>query len=1260
MIDSAIRHYFALPKAVKPGDFVHQIDAHAGGDSVEKTLRDYQVTPSIARNFDHALDNVVAGLEQRRSVFTWIHGSFGCGKSHFMNMLSLLLADEKAVYTLHPELQEQRKRFAGKAIGKKLFRLHVQCISRGATSLEEIVFRAAIEELARLHPGVPVPALFEVQKLFTAAVRLRADLGDEKFFGAFASNKGGGDGDWGDLGGAAWTGPRLESAVAAPDTAEARLLAGELARTPWLEGMASGSELVKLGPGLQILADHLKRLGYEGVVLFLDELVLWLSTFQDPKKLSLETPKVSTLVEHGDYPPAIPYLTFAARQRDLSEMVGKLAIGRDEVIFRDQLSFWKDRFDTLSLEDKDLPRIIEKRVLGPASPEAKVEIDRAFDAWKRVFAEDFRRLNGDQGDADDFRRVYPFSPKLVEVMVALSATLQRDRTALRELTRLLIEYLPDWELGKVVPIGDLFDVVVHGKTSDLPALQRLYEQARNIYERDLLPHIRRKQKTDNPERCQLLREEFDKSLGCSGCPESACRTRTRIAKTVLMQGIVPSTGALKDLTASSLVYLNSGTLKSKVPNQETAMAAELLKEWQGVTPAIHIQGEADPHVHAILDTVDVRRIIDSCRDLDNQQRRRIRVRDTLFEKMGVARKDQSGSRTVTWRGRRWQIGVVYDNVRLANDNVFRPAEGEDLRLVVDFPFDDLGWSPRQDEEALAKVVERLTGKEAEQGLATVVWLPAFLDGDTGQALEDLIILEGLLELRDTPLAQRIPFVSIDDLPKVRSTLEQQREHKRAQVENTLLSAYGISHEFDKNLAPGLAPEKHAHLLRRDAKLSVPTDGLFERALDSLVQQALEIRAASHPKFEKLPTKARLERVLELLDAVLETPDRKLRLERSAVDDLSGIAGAVHLGIVRAVEDDVIYTGGILDAMARRLAQHRGPLSVGAVRSAIDPEQVMSLADEVEDFLILAYAKVATKPLRFFAGVSAVEGGVGRLADDLALIPVELPTQQTWQRALHAAALFGVVPSGKALTPARVDELAAMVKKAASTIGAPRALEAFSMLGEWQRLVGIEGDFEASPRGIVLRVIHSWIDAVSHAADSAQIVATLAGLEWDAARTTAIVHMTGSRRIDALVEALRSESNKTALARGHELELQPERAADVRPIMSRVRTTFGHDENVDALRPVLDREAARITQLLFDAPTASPPATPQSAPQPASVLAPPRAEVAPAAPPPPTGRAETITVRSSSELERFIDAQKAKLSAGQRLRITVEIVDGDER
>ena len=58
-----------------------------------------------------------------------------------------------------------------------------------------------------------------------------------------------------------------------------------------------------------------------------------------------------------------------------------------------------------------------------------------------------------------FRNVYPFSPALVETLVAVSSVLQRERTALK--LTLLVSQRDSLEFGQIVPVGDLF-VAVNG------------------------------------------------------------------------------------------------------------------------------------------------------------------------------------------------------------------------------------------------------------------------------------------------------------------------------------------------------------------------------------------------------------------------------------------------------------------------------------------------------------------------------------------------------------------------------------------------------------------------------------------------------------------------------------------------------------------------------------------------------------------------------------------------------------------------------
>ncbi len=53
-----------------------------------------------------------------------------------------------------------------------------------------------------------------------------------------------------------------------------------------------------------------------------------------------------------------------ARQRDLRELVGDHVPGAEKLSFSDSLDWQQGRFDTITLEDRNLPAIAERRVLS--------------------------------------------------------------------------------------------------------------------------------------------------------------------------------------------------------------------------------------------------------------------------------------------------------------------------------------------------------------------------------------------------------------------------------------------------------------------------------------------------------------------------------------------------------------------------------------------------------------------------------------------------------------------------------------------------------------------------------------------------------------------------------------------------------------------------------------------------------------------------------------------------------------------------------
>jgi len=86
---------------------------------------------------------------------------------------------------------------------------------------------------------------------------------------------------------------------------------------------AQGEAFLPLDDGLSILSRHAKEIGYDGVILFLDELILWLaSQAANLSFVSSEGVKLVKLVEAGNADRPIPLVSFIARQRDLREWVG--------------------------------------------------------------------------------------------------------------------------------------------------------------------------------------------------------------------------------------------------------------------------------------------------------------------------------------------------------------------------------------------------------------------------------------------------------------------------------------------------------------------------------------------------------------------------------------------------------------------------------------------------------------------------------------------------------------------------------------------------------------------------------------------------------------------------------------------------------------------------------------------------------------------------------------------------------------------------
>ena len=216
---------------------------------------------------------------------------------------------------------------------------------------------------------------------------------------------------------------------------------------------------------------------------------------------------------------------------------------RPKLNFSDALRHWEGRFHKITLEDRNLPAIAEKRVLRPKDDQAKEQLDAAFDQSVKVRQEVLNTLLTSKYDRDIFRKVYPFSPALVDTLIGVSSVLQRERTALKVMMLLLVEQRETLKLGDIVPVGDLFDVIAHGDEAFSQDMAIQFDNAKRLYHQKLLPLL---------ERQHNIRQEEVVQLPTADPRRVRFQADDRLMKTLLLAALVPGVESLKGLNANRL------------------------------------------------------------------------------------------------------------------------------------------------------------------------------------------------------------------------------------------------------------------------------------------------------------------------------------------------------------------------------------------------------------------------------------------------------------------------------------------------------------------------------------------------------------------------------------------------------------------------------------------------------------------------------------------------------------------------------------
>lgn len=987
---------FAIPRAVHQGDFVLRLTEGVDERHAESTLREYVVTPQLQQCFRDALGIVQGGLDAGASRAAYLHGSFGAGKSHFMAVLSLLLDGDtraRAIGELAPVVSEHRDWLGRKRV------LVVPMHLINAVSLEAAVFGQYARYVRDRHPRAPTPGFYRADQLFADAQRLRASMGDTAFF-ARLSVPSSGDSGWGALG-AGWDAATFEAALSAPvgDPERARLV-GDLVETFFtsVAGLAGthGEGFVRIDEGLVVLTQHAKSLGYDAVVLFLDEVMLWLASHAaDPSFLSREAQKLVTLVETANMRRAVPIIAFLARQRDLRQLVGEHLVGAEQQAIEDVLRYWEGRFATIRLEDRNLPAIIEKRLLRPVDSAARARLEEAHAKSEAIRAEVMSVLVTREGNPAQFRQLYPFSPVLVQALVALSSLLQRERTALKLLVQLLVNQRDSLALGDIMPVGELWSVLADGTEQPFSATVReRFEQARRLWRQRLRP---------------LLEDERAANLAngvAAEVAEQTFRNDQRLMATLILAALAEGVEALDGLTPQKLAALNHGTVRARIPGQEARLVLEKLRRWAGRVGEIKLTESGTTQTVSLhLVGVDTDVIVENARAADTMGARVQKVRAVLFDLAGIPNEDALvlPVRIVRWRGTQRRVEVLFNNVRGMAPEQFRPSGQAPWRLVIDYPFDEPGQSPVNDRAAVRQA--RAGGADA----LSVVWLPAFLTPAAQDELGKLVVLDFLLT--GNQLDAHAAHLSALDRAQAKEILTSQARALRVNLVNALLSAYGITTQFRDRIDESHGLDTHLYTLAPGLALAPPVGANFSEALDHVMGQALAWQYPGHPTFEGDVRPAGLRKIWGWVQKAAQQPNGRVEVDRADRDEMRRLAVPLDLGVM----------GDAHFVLQRNWEQHFvrchaqdgiTPLTVERVRKWIDQPKPRGLPREAENLVILTWALQTDHSFHLFGSSSPVEGTVDRLLDEYEVRTQQVPNDETWTAATRRAAeLFGLNAPG---------------------------------------------------------------------------------------------------------------------------------------------------------------------------------------------------------------------------------------------------------
>ena len=689
MTTTTITEAFELPRPeeIRAMGFVIKLrESDPNSDEVKQLVNDYVITPAVEKEIPRILDDIKQIYDRREEYGRFIHGSFGSGKSHFMTMLSLLLECVPAAWQkFRPMLDTRRNAKANdgnvtpdheawlSTAGLLVVRIHMLSVRGRNTGFDRAVydgFNAALKQRGK----TPFEFL-NVDAIFDEVRREAKEYGN-----------------------IVWKRLEAENIVSGQEDFEA-LAAGSMqarerfART-WLKYKGRDASDAGVDPrwteGLARMAQHAQAQGFGGIVLMIDEFLLWLAE-KSGQEFVAEINNLNVIVDHNTGQRAVPIFVFVARQRNLQEFFPDLV---DESKIHEHLDHHAKRFEVTRLQDVELRHIVRGRVLRPRNAAA---VQAAVSSLSERHQKVLPALLAD-ADIHYLRDVYPFHPALIEMLVDVTSLMQRERSALRLLYELLVVHHPHLPLGEFLPVGSAFPALFPEAGVEASKKVELMQDIHHQYYSRLA--LAMKKMRDDPD------FGFDKERH---------RALDQLVKTVLLAEVSPRL-KLGGLTIERLVQLNAVDVEGETFRGQVRVAETDLLALSQLVPDLQIAGQGKTAiVRYVLGRVSLSESLARARSkVDNAPKRFEVFWRALHQALGVTGNDADW--VLTWRHTRRRGRLKLGNVRDMSNEDFTPPEGA-FTVLVDYPWDDPGHSVDEDRLRAANV------RKKHGLLYTVCWLP---------------------------------------------------------------------------------------------------------------------------------------------------------------------------------------------------------------------------------------------------------------------------------------------------------------------------------------------------------------------------------------------------------------------------------------------------------------------------------------------------------------------------------------------------------